>query len=414
VTEQLAAAARVHRSELRVRFVAITGSCGKTTTKDLAAGMLAGTRAGAGSPGSENCGTAVARNVLGVRPGDDFFIQELGAWGVGTLDAGLELVRPEIGVVLNVRRDHHGQFHDLAHTQAEKAKVVEVLPPTGVAILNADDPRVWAMRERTRARVIGVGASAGAELRISDVRSAWPDRLSFELSAGGLSRRVRTQLLGTHLAGSAVTAIAIAHVLGASLDDAIERLAALPPTSRRMSATTIGPDITVVRDDFKAASDSLEETLRFLDEARAVRKVAVIGRISDHPGRSRGVYDAFARAAAELVDLLVFVGERPESLWGGDRRSSPRFLAEYSASRARVELFATVREAAQFLQRELRTGDLVVVKGSGPSDHLERVMLVHQTTVRCWRASCGLVLGCDSCERLGVEAEPLDPLPLQR
>ncbi len=407
--------ARAHRADLaargRVRFVAVTGSCGKTTTKDLAAGILSGLRAGAGSPGSDNCGNAVARNVLGVRSDDDFFIQELGAWGPGTLDAGLELIRPEIGVVLNVRRDHYGQFHDLAHTQNEKAKIVAALPPDGVAILNAADQRVWAMRERTRARVIGFGAHPDAALRIDDVRSAWPDRLSFDLWVDGRRRRVETQLVGAQLVGSAAAAIAIAHALGVSIEDAIGRIATLAPTARRMSATVLASGIAIVRDDFKAASDSLDEVLRFLADARAARKVVVIGRISDHPGRSRSIYTAVAQAAAQVVDLVVFVGERPESLWGGARRAAPGFLDELRGGRARVEVFATVREATRFLAVELRAGDLVVLKGSGPSDHLERIALAHERDVRCWRASCGLVLACDECERVAVEAKPLDPLP---
>jgi UDP-N-acetylmuramoyl-tripeptide--D-alanyl-D-alanine ligase len=406
--------AHAHRAQLgRVKFIAITGSCGKTTTKDLAAGILAGLRAGAGSPGSDNCGSVLARNVLGARAGDDFFIQELGAWGAGTLDAGLDLIRPEIGVVLNVRRDHFSRFHDLAHTQAEKAKVVARLPRDGVAILNAADDRVWAMRELTRARVIGFGAHPEAMLRIDRVRSAWPDRLAFDLHVDGRCRRVESQLLGAHLAGSAAAAIAIAHALGVSIDDAIARLATLAPTPRRMSVTTLASGIAIVRDDFKAASDSIDEVLRFLAEARAARKVIVIGRISDHPGRSRAVYEAVAREAARVADLVVFVGDRPESLWGRERRADPAFLAELRGGRARVELFASVPEAARFLLAELRTGDLVVLKDSGPADHLERIALVHEREVRCRRASCGLVVACDECDLLASDAEPLDPLPVR-
>jgi UDP-N-acetylmuramoyl-tripeptide--D-alanyl-D-alanine ligase len=243
------------------------------------------------------------------------------------------------------------------------------------------------------------------------VRGRWPDRLSFELCAAGRRHRVQTQLLGTHLAGSAAAALAIAHVLGMPIEDAIERIAALPPTERRMSSAVTASGIAVIRDDFKAASDSLDETLRFLSEARAERKIAVFGRISDHPGRSRPIYTELARAASEVVDLLIFVGERPESLWGGARRGAPDFLAEVSGGRARVTLFATVRDASEFLRGELRSGDLMLLKGSGPSDHLERILLEHQTAVRCWRASCGLVLACESCEHLGRPAAPLDPPP---
>ena len=108
----------------RVTFVAITGSCGKSTAKHLAAAILAEQLTGVESPGSANCGTPLVDNVLRVRPSHDYCLQEMGAWGPGTLDAGLELVRPSIGVVLNVRRDHLGAFHDLDATAAEKAKVV--------------------------------------------------------------------------------------------------------------------------------------------------------------------------------------------------------------------------------------------------------------------------------------------------
>lgn len=408
--DETVARARAHRSELSgVTFVAITGSCGKTTTKDLATGLLRPTLLGSSNPGSGNCGVELVEHLLAVEPRHRFCIQELGAWGPGTLDAGLELVQPDIGVILNVRRDHYNAFHGLEHTQAEKAKVIECLPATGTAILNADDPHVWAMRHRTRGRVLGFGSQAEADFRVHDVRGDWPDRLSFTLSFDGEQHRVHTRLIGEHLVGSAVAAIVIAHTLGITLEQAIGRIADLPPTARRMSAVVTAGGIAFVRDDFKATSDSLGELLRFLDRAKAERKVAVIGRISDHPGRSRPVYTSFAHAAAKVADLLVFVGERPASLWGGPRESHDLF-AELAGARAEVRLFATVRDASRFLRHELRSGDLVALKGSGASDHLERILLVHQTAVRCWRAHCGRTLACDSCDLLALAAEPEDAL----
>src|SRR5262245_40372471 len=129
-----------HRSQLRnTVFIGITGSCGKTTTRDVAACLLQPDFRGLRSPDDGNCGSQLVHHVLRVKPNDDFCIQELGAWGPGTLDAGLALVQPGIGVVLNVRHDHYSSFRGLEHTQAEKAKVVRVLPATGTAILNVDD-----------------------------------------------------------------------------------------------------------------------------------------------------------------------------------------------------------------------------------------------------------------------------------
>lgn len=401
-----------HRDTLSsVTFIGITGSCGKTTTKDLATGLLAPTLKGVSNPGSGNCGIELAENILRVQPCHGFCIQELGAWGAGTLDEGLELVKPDIGVVLNVRRDHYAAFRGLEHTAAEKAKVIECLPRSGTAILNADDPLVWQMRGRAPGRVLGFGSNPDADFRIKNVRSAWPDRLSFELWFRDEFRKVQTQLIGEHLVGSAVAAIAIARTMGVTLDEAVERIAQLPPTERRMSSVVTESGVTFVRDDFKATSDSLEELLYFMECARAVRKIAVIGRISDYPGRSRGVYTSFARSAAKVADLLIFVGERPESLWGGARRGSDGFLSELKVGKAIVHLFESVRDASSFLRGELRHGDFVVLKGSGASDHLERILLEHQTTVRCWRAQCGLIMSCDPCNLLSLSAEPGDSLP---
>ena len=262
------------------------------------------------------------------------------------------------------------------------------------------------MRARTPARVLTFGFHREADFRIENVSSPWPERLSFDLSVAGDRRRVRTQLIGEHLAPSAVAAIAIASTLGLSLDEATARIAGLQPTPRRMSSLVTDSGIAVVRDDFKATSDSLDELLHFLETARAKRKILVIGRISDYPGRSRAVYTAFAHAAGTVANIVVFVGERPEGLWGGTRRVSPDFLAEFSGMRARIELFRTVRDASLFLRGELRSGDLLLLKGSGPSDHLERIVLAHQTSVECWRAHCGLVVACDSCALLNLPAEP--------
>jgi UDP-N-acetylmuramoyl-tripeptide--D-alanyl-D-alanine ligase len=403
--------ALLHRSRLTsVKFVGITGSCGKTTTKDLAAGLLSPPLRGSSNPGSGNCGGDLIRHLLQVEPSHDFCIQELGAWGPGTLDAGLELVRPEVGVVLNVRRDHYSLFHGLEHTQREKAKVVTCLPRSGTAILNADDPRVAAMRGDVRARVLTFGRHADADFRMENVSSVWPERLSFDLLFGGERRRVQTQLAGEHVAGSALAAIAIAHTFGISIADAAGRLERIPPTSRRMSFLALDSGVAVVRDDFKATSDSLDEVLHFVDQAQATRKIVVIGRISDHPGRSRSVYTSFVHAAQRVADLVVLVGERAEELWGRDRRRSPDFLAEFSGGRAKVELFETVQDASRFFKDELRSGDLVLLKGSGASDHLERIVLEHRTGVQCWRARCGRVVACDECELLDVPARPNDPL----
>ena len=194
--------ALAHRLALPdVTFVAITGSCGKTTTKDLATGIVAGALRGTSNPGSGNCGSDVVRQMLRVGPEHEFCLQELGAWGPGTLDEGLGLIRPDVGVVLNVRRDHYSGFGGLTRTQAEKSKVVTCLPAHGTAILNADDALVLDMRHRTRAAVVTFGLHHDADFAAREVRGDWPDRVRFTLLAHGRRYDVQTQLVGDHLVG---------------------------------------------------------------------------------------------------------------------------------------------------------------------------------------------------------------------
>ena len=385
-----------HRARLRgVTFVGVTGSCGKSTTSHLAGGILGGTLRGVVSPGSANCGDALALALLRVAPDHDFYLQELGAWGPGTLDRGLELVRPSIGVLLNIRRDHYGAFHGLANTHAEKSKLIRRLPRSGIAIVNADDELVRATGALTEAAKVWFGRSPDADLRAIEVSSAWPDRLSFSLTYGGAVYRVRTRLVGEQCLGSALAALAIAVSLGVPIGAAIRRLTEIPPLMRRMSALTVPDGITFIRDDFKAPSDSMSEVLTFMDSARATRKLAVVGRISDYPGRSRRVYTEFARAAIDVVDELSFIGERPWSLWGrGDGPWAP------AHGRARVSVFSTVEAASRALREELRPGDLVLLKGSGRADHLERILHDRTVGVRCWLTDCGRDEACDDCELL--------------
>jgi len=143
-----------------VSFIAVTGSAGKTTTKDLIAAVLSSRHRGSKSPGTHNSAHWVSHTVLGARRGDGFCVHELGATGPGSLDDAIALVRPRIAVVTNVGGDHRSAFRTLDATAAEKAKVVHAVPRAGFAVLNADDPRVLA--GMARGLFIGKADFAGA------------------------------------------------------------------------------------------------------------------------------------------------------------------------------------------------------------------------------------------------------------
>lgn len=410
--------ARRHRMRLaKVVVIAVTGSCGKTTTKDLTAAILASRFKGSKSEDTKNCGLDLAATVLAARPDDDFLVQELGAWGPGTLDAGIELVRPDIAIVMNLRRDHYSSLRGPRGAQVEKGKLVASLPSTGVAVLNWDDPLVRELSSWTAARTLSFGRSQDAEVCAWNVSSRWPEPLSFSVSHRGETVRVRTRLLGEHLLGSALGALSVGILFGMPLDETAAALASAEPTFRRMSPVTHSDGVTFIRDDWKAPADSIPEALSFMRSAVAQRKLAVLGRISDFAGRSRRMYSRVARDAMTALDSVVFVGKRATQLWGEQQSLSlaaqgnlrrrvtlapddvPEALSDVEDSRlGDMFVFNTVRDADAFLQDYLRAGDLVLVKGSGPADHLERLILTREQRVTCWLRQCGRLYPCDVCD----------------
>jgi UDP-N-acetylmuramoyl-tripeptide--D-alanyl-D-alanine ligase len=424
MTDDPIAEALARRDRLRrVVFIAVTGSCGKTTTKDLIAEVLGSRYRGSKNDDTRNCGPDVIKAILRIRPDDDFFVQELGAWGPDTLDAGIRLVQPDIAVVTNLRNDHYSKFHGPQGAQREKGKLVSSVPTTGAAVLNADDPLVRELASWTSARTFTVGRAPQSDLRASDVTARWPERLSFTVSHGGHSVRVRTQLLGEHLLGSALSAIGVAIMFGMDLENACHALARVPPSFRRMSPATLADGVTFIRDDWKAPLDSVFDALTFMHSASARRKVAVLGTISDYPGRSRRTYSRLAVAATAILDATLFVGERAAALWGEHHREDPEAQAELRRrvlsglgrepdveGRGQLFVFKRVRDATEFAMQYLSPGDLVLLKASGPADHLERLRLHREVPVTCWEDRCGRMYYCDMCEELR-KAPVAEPAP---
>lgn len=404
-----------HRSMLATTtFIAVTGSCGKTTTKNLVAAVLGVAGHVGKSFDSNNCGDDVALDMLTAHSNDRYFVQELGAWGPGTLDAGIDIVRPRISVVTNLRSDHYSAFHGPDGAQAEKGKLVRCLAEDGSAVLNWDDSRVRDLATGTAARVFSFGRHPNANLRAVDIRSSWPGPLTFTAMHGRERVHVRTRLLGEHLLGSALAALAVGLVCDLPLERAAAALRRAEPTDRRMTAVRQADDITFIRDDFKAPAESIPEVLRFMRDATARRKIAVFGRISDFPGRSRTTYTLLAREALAAVHTLIFVGRRAVELWGEQGSTSHTARLSWLTtsklsdadpsgdSYGNFYVIGSVAEAATFLSGYLRSGDLVLLKGSGPSDHLERILLSRQHMVGCWLTHCGRTTSCDACELLSV------------
>jgi UDP-N-acetylmuramoyl-tripeptide--D-alanyl-D-alanine ligase len=360
------ATATLHRRRLRrVAVIGVTGSCGKTTTKELIAAALSSELRGRKSPGTGNGLPIVGKTILRTTNRDGFCVVEVAAGeGLGYVARTAQVLRPDIAVVTNVGSDHRAIFRTLEATAAEKRALVDGVVDGGAAVLNADDPLVLAMGERFHGRILTFGCSQEAMLRAENVRSAWPDRLTFTLRCDGRELPVRTRLYGKHWVASALAALGVARAMGVSLDRAVGALATVEPTPNRMRAV-LRNGITFIQDDAKAPFWAFDAVFEFLADARAARKIVVIGTISDYPGSASKKYRLMARRALAVADEVVFAGPQ----------ASHVVKAKDDAPAGALHAFPTVPEAADYLRSNLRDGDLVVVKGSGTTDSLERIVL---------------------------------------
>ena len=394
-------AKRHRRTSWQTLFIGVTGSAGKTTTKDLIWAALSSRSLGLKSPGTHNAAHWVPRVVLEVRPDHDFCVMELGATGPRSLDRPIALVRPKVAVVTNVGGDHRSSFRTLEATAAEKGKLVAAVPPNGLAVLNADDPLVLDMGRRSRARVITFGLGDKADVRAEAVSSVWPDRLSFVASYRGEQARIQTRFCGEHWVHAVLAALATAVGLDLPLQAAADAVSRVEPWSGRLSPLAVG-SVTFIRDECKASLWSVAPALRFLRDARAPRKIAVIGTLSDYAGRASSVYAGVAREPLESADEVLFVG--PQARRSAGARTHRRAAA--------LHAFESLRDANAWLEANLRPDDLVLLKGSQRADHLLRLLLARQGSVACWRQQCRRLKFCDQCLLLRVPELPLPRLGL--
>jgi UDP-N-acetylmuramoyl-tripeptide--D-alanyl-D-alanine ligase len=338
-------------------FIGVTGSCGKSTTKELIAAILSSRLRGCWNEGNANLPMDIARTVLRVRPWDQFCVIEIAAAVRGEripLEKSLRFVKPHVGVVTNIGMDHFAAFGSVEAIAEEKGKLVASLPQDGLAVLNADDVRVMSMRARGPGRILTYGLDSEAALRAENLRSKWPERLSFDLWYDGESHFVQTQLCGSHWVHSVLASIAVGLEMGVPLSEAIQAVGRFPPFERRMEPVAGRDGITFIRDDYKAPLGSIPHALGFVRESQARRKIVVIGNISDYVGNSDRKYAAVARQALDVADHVVFVG--PWATKSLRAKNHPRGEV--------IRAFYSAESAAGYVQALLEPGDLVLLKGT--------------------------------------------------
>ncbi|MFD8134636.1 UDP-N-acetylmuramoyl-tripeptide--D-alanyl-D-alanine ligase [Streptomyces mirabilis] len=376
VQAALGALARHVVERLGATLVALTGSAGKTSTKDLIAQVLRSKAPTVFTPGSLNNEIGLPLTALSATEETRFLVLEMGARGIGHISYLADLTPPRIGLVLNVGTAHIGEFGGREQIAQAKGELVESLPPSeagGVAVLNADDPLVRAMASRTKARVILFGESGEADVRAENVRLTDSGQPAFRLHTPSGCSDVTMRLYGEHHVSNALAAAAVAHELGMSADEIALALSEAGSLSRWRMEVTERPDgVTVVNDAYNANPESMRAALRALaamgkaSQAQGGRTWAVLGQMAELGDEALAEHDAIGRLAVRLnVSKLVAVGGREASwlqLGAYNEGSWGEESVHVSDAQAAVDL----------LRSELRPGDVVLVKASR-SVGLERV-----------------------------------------
>lgn len=364
-----------------LQIVGITGSSGKTSTKDLMAQVVARLGETVAPIASYNSEIGVPLTVCRLVPSTAYLVAEMGASGVGHIEYLTRVAPPRIGVVLNVGSAHLGEFGSreaIAHTKAE---LVRALPAGrdrqdrdeaghsrgGVAVLNADDTVVFAMAAQTAARVVLVGTGPGADVRAGGVQVDARGRASFGLELPGEPPvPVTLALHGPHHVGNALAVAAVAHELGMPAGEIAEALGQAGPVSRwRMEVHDLPGGVTIVNDAYNANPDSMRAALRSLAAMRGRgRTVAVVGEMRELGADSAAEHRAVGALAAELgIDVLVTVGPGAEPVADGFARAPDR----QAAARREVHRTADADAAHALLRDQLGDGDVALLKSSRDS-----------------------------------------------
>lgn len=382
--------AGLHRRTLcrRLRVVAVVGSYGKTTTTAAIATALG---LGPVPPGTSLSGLAL--RLLREPPWRRRAVFEAAIDIPGQMAAYGAMLRPDIVVVTTIGTEHHRSLGTLDTTEAEKGRMVEALRATGVAVLNADDPRVAAMSLRCAGKVIFYGIDAEADVRATDVAIDWPHGTRFTLHMAGSSREMRTRLLGRVMVYPVLAALAAAQAEGRPLAAAIAALEAMPSVSGRLQLAPLPGGAWLVRDDFKSSLETIDAALDTLSEIPA-RRMIVIGSVSEPPGSQGPLYKRLGARFAEIATKVVVVSSMyPRFASGAKAAGMPR--------EAILDRRHDLRGAWETIRAELRPGDVVLVKGRD-TERLDRVGLALQgRDVRCTIEFCDLRgVRCETCPKL--------------
>ena len=357
--DTLKALQEVGRYKLRQvgpRVIGVTGTVGKTSTKEVIAGALAQKRRVFKTERNLNTEIGVPLSLLSLEPDHELAILEMGMYVPGDIRFLAELTSPHIGVVTGVSYTHAERVGTIERIAEAKAELVDGLGKEGIAVLNGDNSWTRAMASRGKHSIL-FGLGDHNDVRALDVESRGLDGISLTLSSGSLRERIDLKLIGKHSAYHALAAAAVMAGLDYTLADAAEALAASPVESLRLRVLPGQGGITIIDDSYNSSPLAARAALQLLSELAPVSgRVAVLGDMRELGQYSAELHRQVGGAAAGAAGLLVAVGEEAGEIASGARSSG---LPE-------DRLLATTnpQEAVDFLRSRLHAGDYLLVKGS--------------------------------------------------
>lgn len=342
------------RRRINVRVVGVTGSVGKTVTKELVASVLSRRYATLRSEGNLNNEIGLPLTLLKVTPKTEYAVLEMGMYALGEIARLAEIALPSVGIVTNVEPVHLERLGTIERIAQAKSELVQALPADGVAVLNGDDPRVRAMAAQTKARVFTYGLSPDCDLYATDIESQGLEGIRFRLHYRGETVHARAALLGTHSVHTALAAAAVALNEGLSWQ---EIMAGLMDVSAqlRLIATPAIRGALILDDTYNASPKSTIAALNLLAELKG-RRIAVLGDMLELGAFEDEGHRKVARRAIEVVSRLITVGKRGRII--GEEALACGMAPED------VVIVENNAQAISVLSEWIQAGDIVLIKGS--------------------------------------------------
>ena len=334
-------------------LIGVTGSAGKTTTKEAIAHVLASKFRVLKSEGNFNNHFGLPLMLLKLEPEHDLAVIEMGMSHAGEIRVLAKIAHPDTGVVTNVAPVHLEFFDSLAGIARAKYELIESLPSNGTAVLNSDDEYVSQFGRDFKGRVIKYGTTAAADVSAQNVQSKGADGSEFDVVVAGTREHTPLRLVGEHNVLNALAAVSVAIACGMKISEAVAALATLKPADKRGQVLQLG-NITVINDCYNSNPKALSAMVDALSAMKAARRIVVAGEMLELGPAGEALHrESGSHMGEKKIDVLIGVRGLAHALVDGAKQAGTR-----------AEFVATPEEAGMWLARETRDGDVVLLKAS--------------------------------------------------